>query len=279
MNNFESTLTSALKGEADRTTRHLVTADAAQALAARLDRIDRRRRQRTWRTIVAAAAAVVVAAGVYGIVKIQASTSDEPSQVPHRTTPEPYYRFTQFGEPGTYRLPVGRAATGIGADLTFYATGWEVGNYPVRRDSHGHYGGVAVYRPTALAAGTGCLAGKTTNEIGQTRSQLAQQLTQLPKSTVVQRPTQVQAFGQHAVHLQLRINPWCHGGVYRVAWTSRGGHGISYGNSKEVVIDFWAMNVRGVPVVAEMWHEAGSSTQLVDQLARTKDSISVGTGE
>ena len=58
---------------------------------------------------------------------------------------------------------------------------------------------------------------------------------------------------------------------YRVA----DGRGITYSNvAKEVVIDFWVLDLGGGPVVVDMWHQAGSSAQLLDRVARARDSIS-----
>ena len=169
---------------------------------------------------------------------------------------------------------VGVDATGasIHADITFDAEGWQDDDYPVLWDEG--YGAVAVYRPLALAAGTGCLTDKPNTNVAKTPRKLAQQLARLPRSTVVQPPTPVQAFGRPAIHLRLRINQDCGAGVYRVAETIRGGHGITYGDPpKTVVIDFWVVDVGGVPVVVDVWHEVDASSQLLGQLARVRNSI------
>jgi hypothetical protein len=118
---------------------------------------------------------------------------------------------------------------------------------------------------------------------------LAHQLAHLPRSTVLQQPTPVQAFGRSAVHLQLRIDQHCPTSVYRVAETLRGGHGISYGDLfRPVVIDFWVEDVGpgrpqvddvgGVPVVVETWHQVGTASDVLHQITRTRDSISFVTG-
>jgi hypothetical protein len=46
-----------------------------------------------------------------------------------------------------------------------------------------------------------------------------------------------------------------------------------------VVIDFWVVDLDGVPVVVDMWHQDDASSQLVDRIARTRDSISFVTGQ
>jgi hypothetical protein len=67
---------------------------------------------------------------------------------------------------------------------------------------------------------------------------------------------------------------------YRVAETVRGGHDITYQDAADdVVIDFWVVDLDGVPVVVDMWHEGDASSQLVDQIARTRDSITFVTAE
>ena len=85
----------------------------------------------------------------------------------------------------------------------------------------------------------------------------------------------MQAFGRDAVHLQLRINKNCGPAVYRVAETIRGAHGITYDPVRAVVIDFWVMDEGGSPVVVETWHEIDASSQLVDHIARTSESITL----
>jgi hypothetical protein len=141
-------------------------------------------------------------------------------------------------------------------------------------------GGVAVYQPLGLSGGNGCLSANklNTENIGDTPQTLAQHLAKLPQSTVLQPPTPVQAFGRDAVHLQLRIKNNCTD-VYRVAETFRGGHGITYDPVKPVIIDFWVLEDGGVPVVAEKWVEDGAPSQVVDEVARTTDSITFENGK
>ena len=59
-------------------------------------------------------------------------------------------------EPGTYRILVGSGADGaaIEADLTFEGPAWKAGNFPMLNE--GLNGGFGVYRPDALAGGSGC---------------------------------------------------------------------------------------------------------------------------
>ena len=108
-------------------------------------------------------------------------------------------------------------------------------------------------------------------DVGETTQALAQQLAQLPQSTVVQPATPVQVFGHDAVHLQLRIAAETARTTeaYRVAETPRGSLGISYSDDlKDVVIDFWVVDLDGVPVVVDTWHEDDASSELVDRIAR-----------
>jgi hypothetical protein len=265
----------------------------------------RRNRARAAWVGVAAAASVLVAGGMYAVLNVRADTVDLPSHVPtlapspSTTTPRTYTLDGSAIAPGTYRLLVGVDANDvpIDADLSFgEQTGsggapksWRSDNYPVLSDETGHYGGVAVYQPTALAAGTGCLSDSANTHVGQTPQQLARQLARLPHSTVLQSPTPVQAFGHQAVHVRVRINNDCADDIYRVAMTLRGGHGISYGHASETVMDFWVEDVGagrpqvddvgGVPVVVETWHQQGASNQLLDEIASTRDSITFVTGQ
>jgi hypothetical protein len=268
MNDFETTLSSALQAEADRSTQTLDTIDAVHRLEARFERIDRNRRHRTWATALTAAAAIVVAGGVYAVMKNNSPTTDQPVGHPsHSVTTQ------------AYKMLVADDANGpaIHADVKLYGA-WGSTDHPLLSSAR-KYGGLAVYKPDALAAGNGCLGGKETTKVGRTPQKLAQQLTRLPRSAVLQPPTRMQAFGRQAIHLQLRINPDCGTNVYRVADTIEGGHGISYGKpSTHVVIDFWVENVRGVPVVIETWHQEGTPRRMVEQIGRSVRSVTFGTG-
>jgi hypothetical protein len=237
----------------------------------------RQRRRNLARVAVAAAVAVLVAGGVYGGAKINFGTAVEPAKAASTTAPQTYRATRAAIEPGTYRMFAGVDATGavINADITFDIEGWQADDYPVLWDA----GAVAVYQPLALAAGRGCATDKPNTKVDKTPQKLAQQLAHLPRSTVVQPPTPVLAFGHPAVHLRLRINQDCGAGVYRVAQTPRGGHGITYGsNPGKVVIDFWVVDVGGAPVVVDVWHGTDASSDLVSQIARVRDSITLVTG-
>jgi hypothetical protein len=282
MNEFQSTLATALQSEADRTTLGLDTADAAHRLETGMDRIDRDRRHRTWATALTAAAALLVAGAVYGVTMIDSPTAHEPAGPPHTNAPKAYQDSSGAPiDPGTYRMWVGLTGNGlaIDADLTLDGGGWKSQHDPVRRDTNGHYGAVAVYQPTALAAGTGCLGDTPNRHVSQSPAKLAQQLAQLPRSSVVQSPTPERAFGRDVVHLRLRIKDDCRD-EYRLAETMTGDHSISYGKTPHKVdIDFWVTEVGGYPVVVDTWHTAGASRPLVDQIARTWQSIKFVTGD
>lgn len=272
MNDFESRLLSSLLAEADASTRDLDVGRAAARLEARLDRVERVRRLSTWGTVLAAAAVVLMA--VLLGWPTQGSGSVEPIKAPpSATTPQAYKNTGALIEPGPYRMVVGMDDSGvpIEADLTFGGHLWGAGDYPVMANS----GGVAVYLPLALAAGTGCYGDALNLDVGDTPEAIAAQLAQLPDSTVVQAPAPVEKFGYATVHLQARIDQDCGDEIYAVAHTRHGAHGISYGDvTKDVVIDFWVMDLgRGDPVVVETWHQAGTPSHLVDQITATRDSI------
>jgi hypothetical protein len=240
----------------------------------------RRKLTRLAQTGVAAAVAVLLAGGVYGVVKTHDQTSDHPGAPSSSTQPVPYPDGVSTIQPGRYRMLVGNDDTGaaINADLTLNGVGWQDSNYPVVSDGPS-FGAVAVYQPVALAAGTGCLNDRVNDNLEDGPQALAQQLTGLPASTVVQAPTPVQAFGRPAVHLRLRITPDCGRGIYRIAMTLRSGHGISYGDSsRAVVVDFWVLEIRGTRVIVDTWHQDGASGRLIRQIARAKNSISFTGG-
>ena len=237
-----------------------------------------RQRRRNLATIGVAAAAVLIAGTVYGVMNTQHETPAQTAQPPSTssssaTVPLRYVGGGALIGPGTYRMVVGMddSVVPIEADLTFGGHQWGAGDYPVLAS----IGGVAVYQALALAAGTGCVGDAPNLDVGDTPEAIAAQLSRLPDSTVVQAPAPVQKFGHDTVHLQARIDQHCGDSVYRVASTRRGGHGISYGDpTKDVVIDFWVMDLgRGDPVVVETWHQAGTPSQLVDQITATRDSI------
>lgn len=254
----------------------------------------RRRRRTQARIGIVAASVVLVAGGVYGVLQVDRGTAASPDVAGRPTaTPDPETvpqplptdnsGVLQPGVP--YWMLVGVAGTGasIHADLTVDGPGWHGGNFPVVTQG-GYYGGVAVYRPLALAAGSGCLDDQPSMDIGGTSQALAQQLTELPRSTVVQPPVQVQAFGHDALYLQVRIVDQCskRGEGYRVAETHRGSHGISYtarGYAAEVLIDFWVVDLDGTTVVVDTWHQVDASSELVERIAGTRDSITFTRGE
>jgi hypothetical protein len=131
---------------------------------------------------------------------------------------------------------------------------------------------VGVYAPEALAGASGC-SNETTVAPASTPQALAEQLTRLPQSTVLQAPTPEQALGHNALHLRLRIDQQCPPGEsYIVAVTPRGTHGITYGHNP-IDMDFWVMDLNGTPVVVDSWYPQGSSSDLVERVDETRKSI------
>lgn len=244
-------------------------------------RRETRHNGRRRRTLIAAAAAAAVLAGglAYGVIKAKPDTTDHPVHRPSLTTPQNYRDNGSIKQPGTYRMLVGVDDSGapINATFRFYDI-WQGGGYPVYRVATGEASGMAIYQPVALAAGTGCLSDPPNTNVGQTPQRLAQQLAALPQSTVLQSPTTTKAFGHQAIHLQLRINQQkCGRGIYRVAEGLHGNHGISYG-PLPVIVDFWVLNLGGGPMVVETWHQVGTGSPVVNQIARTQQSVNFTTG-
>jgi hypothetical protein len=296
MNKFESTLSSALHAEADRTTLQLRTADAAHRLDARFDQIDRDRRGRTWgAALTAAAAAVLVAGTVYGVMKIQPGTTHEPIGNP--TTPSATLPTTTSQYPGTgtyssvtpgtyeYRVNPDNSIWPIHAAFTLYVP-WKGGIPPQYVSETGSRGGLDLYQPFALAGGNGCLATATgqgaqpDTSVGHTARALAQQLAHLPHSAVLQAAASEHMFGTNGFHLRLQINDDCRSGMYGVAkrdtinWTTlQLGRGIGADGDTHILIDFWVQDVHGAPTVVETWHQDDAPAQMVDQITKTRDSI------
>ena len=135
--------------------------------------------------------------------------------------------------------------------------------------------GVGVYQPRLLAGGTGCTGSWRGRAPGATPLEMARQLTRLPRSEVVQRPTVVRAFGHDALHLRLRINDHCPmDEYYRLAETSSGDRGISYADEPQVVdIDLWVVDVDGTAVVVDMWHHTDTPSVLLETTKLTRTSI------
>ena len=137
-----------------------------------------------------------------------------------------------------------------------------------------------MYRPASLGAGSGCEADPPNADLGESPHALAQQLARLPGSTVVESITPTEAFGYHALHLRLRIRDDCPvSDIYRVAETPRGTRGISYGmrDTTTVLIDFWVLDLDGIPVVVDSWHQAGTSSETRARIAQARDSITFVT--
>jgi hypothetical protein len=105
---------------------------------------------------------------------------------------------------------------------------------------------------------------------------LARQLSEVPRSTVIQPPTPTTAYGHDAVHLRLRIDPNCTAkhpaDGYRLAQSSSGVRGLAWG-SRPFLVDFWVVDVDGTPVVVDMFHASDAPWELVEQASRARESI------
>ncbi|WP_439939630.1 hypothetical protein ACS3YM_08520 [Nocardia sp. N13] len=243
----------------------------------------RRRRRRTALRSGVAAAAVLACAAVYG-VSTSEPTGSRSEHVATRPSPVPTMdgERPQLTDGGTYRVLVGRTATGeaIEADFTVQGDNWVGGDYARVSDGNGANAGFGIYQPTALAAGSGCLQDRTSMVLPTTPEDLAAMLAALPRSSVLQPPATTTAFGLPAVHVRMRVDVSCAQTYYRVAEAPSGSRGISYGMvDKGVVIDFWTLGLGGRPVVVDLWHSINASPQLVQRAADARDSISFATGD
>ncbi|HEY2877518.1 hypothetical protein [Nocardioides sp.] len=246
----------------------------------------RRRRRHATRAGFGVMAVVLAVGGVYGARQIdpgRARTESGPAAAATLMT-LPSFQNTEFVpiKPGTYRMAVGADASGarIDAALTVRGPGWLSGSQPVLSEVTGAGGGpimagVGVYQPTLLAGGSGCTSSSRGRAPGTTALEMARRLIRLPRSEVVQRPTETRAFGHDALHLRLRIDDQCPmDEYYRLAETPSGDRGISYGNQPEVVIiDLWVVDVDGTAVVVDTWRHSDTPTAQLETTRLTRSSI------
>ena len=247
----------------------------------------KRHRNRGRIGVAAAVAAVLVAGGTYVATLDDPVTKGEPAQTSEPSESAAPQPMSLDGEPGLetggrYRMLVGGGGSGaaLQADVTIEGAGWSNGNFPMVTRGATH-GGVAVYVPQGLAAGSGCESEEPELHVASNVADLAEQLAQLPGSTVVQAATRQKAFGRDAIHLRLRIVDNCPSGSgYRLAETPRGSHGISVSDIyNEILVDFWVLEVDGVPVVVDVWYQDIASDRVIRQLMRTRDSITFTTDQ
>ena len=184
-------------------------------------------------------------------------------------------------EPGTYRMFVGVDAAGATIDADLTVDGPELD----QRDLSGRVRGrelrpvSAVYQPERWPPGPVAPATSRTRTSAETPQALAQQLAQLPRSTVVQPATPTEAFGHDAIHLRLRIDNDCPADQgYRVAETHRGSRGITYSaapRTSSSTSGSWTWT--GL----RSWSTCGTrSTRRASwwtEIARTRDSITFVT--
>lgn len=249
----------------------------------------RRRRRTVARLGAAAVVAVLMGSAAYGVARTElagwradigpAGAPAEPSE--SATTPPLPNDGGVIQSGVTYRMVVGTDATGgpIEADVTIDGVNWRPGDFPVVVGAGQRtFAGFGVYQPYALAAGSGCVDGPATSDLEETPRGLAQQLTELPRSTVLEEPSPTEILGHDALHLRLRVDVDC-SMYYRVAAVARGHRGITYtapgADPLDVVIDFWVLDVGGVPVVVDQWRNLDAPAGLVDQARRARASITL----
>ena len=249
----------------------------------------RRRRRTATRAGFGVVAVALVLGGAYGVTQIDSGRAHTDS-APAAVMTLPSFQDTEFVpiKPGKYRMAVGADAhhARIEAELTVKGPGWLSGTQPVVSEVSGAgagsiMAGVGVYQPRLLAGGTGCTGSWRGRAPGATPLEMARQLTRLPRSEVVQRPTVVRAFGHDALHLRLRINDHCPmDEYYRLAETSSGDRGISYADEPQVVdIDLWVVDVDGTAVVVDMWHHTDTLSVLLETTNLTRSSVRFETLE
>lgn len=251
----------------------------------------RRRRRNATRARFGVAAVLLIVGGGYGLTQLDSGRAHTDSAPVATLTTLPSFQDTEFVpiKPGKYRMAVGANAhaANIEAELTVRGPGWLSGTQPVLSEvSAAGVGpitaGVGVYQPTRLAGGSGCTGSWTGRAPGATPLEMARQLTRLPRSEVVQRPTATRAFGHDALHLRLRIDDRCPmDEYYRLAETPSGDRGISYSDEvpQVVDIDLWVVDVDGTAVVVDTWHHGDTPGGLLETTRLTRSSIRFQTLE
>jgi hypothetical protein len=250
---------------------------------------DRVRDRRAKRIGLAAAAVLLIGGGVYGVAQLGDADADADSGVtslptgptePTQAADPPYWAGIDGApvEPGTYRTLVAAGAQGkdIQADLTVHGSGWIGSNFPVAYDGE-EFAGIGVYHPESVAGGCKMAAGL--EPAAGEPQQLVQQLTQMPRSEIVQQPTPTHALGRSAVHLRLQVAAVCADGAAYLVTDDRG---ISYFDESPaipgiVIIDFWVLDVDGTTVMVDMFHTADAPRSLVAQAAAARESITLVT--
>ena len=53
---------------------------------------------------------------------------------------------------------------------------------------------------------------------------------------------------------------------------------VSYDGDARVLIDFTVVNLGGGPTVVEMWHQDDAPSQMVDQITRSRNSVTFVSG-
>jgi hypothetical protein len=255
----------------------------------------RKRRRNVTRAGSAALAIVLLGGGAYGFTQLGSEDSgttgivDQPT--PTADPSGPAVPPILAGDPGqgdleagTYRVLVASDADQpLEADLTVTGPGWSSGNFPLAHDARS-FGGFGVYQPFALATASGCSDDVVTTDLAESPLSLARQLAELPGSTVVQPVASSEVLGRYAVHVRLRIPQTCPvPQYYRPAETPRGGRGVTFdrpdGTLPPVVMDFWVLELDGVSVVVDSWHQVGASAELLERIDQARQSITFVTGE
>ncbi len=162
--------------------------------------------------------------------------------------------------------------------MTVTGTGWRAGDDPVVSDGE-TWAGVGIYRPLSLTDGSGCSGDWQGRHAAETSQTLAR--TACPTPAEHGRPTTHPDRGVRprrpppaaADRRQCPIDQ-----VYQVAGTSKGYRGISYSDvPKDVVIDFWVVDLDGTTVVVDLWHQIDASSDVVDLATQARDSITFVT--
>lgn len=235
-----------------------------------------RRRRRLARATSAAAAVVLVGAAAYGLGQVDVSGSDAKPEIADQspTATMPFGRDRI--EPGTHPFFVGLDSGGerIEADMTLNGSGWFAGDQPLLFDGR-NAAGAGVYEPEQVASASGCSGDWRGRKAARTPRGLARQLSKLPLGTVLQPPTPVEVLGREAVHLSMRIGFECPGNDhYSVVQAATGERGITYTLvAMDVVIDFWVFDQDGTTVVADAWHDVGSSQDMAERANLARNSI------
>ena len=280
-------------------------ADAARHVAEQvdppdvdLDAVRSRAHANRRRTVALAVAAAVAAVGLAAIPLLatgRATTAPQPAASPTshiiRNLVDSDCAVDQCLKPNTYAIPLGQDGSQhrLRAKLTVQSDGWDA-RWDSHRISRANAEGavvLTVYQPDAFAGPQPCGLHGATMAVARdaTMDDVVRLLTALPQFAVLEGPRALPAFGHDTRYLKVRADrvtcPPGRGARYQLADIYWGDGHDSGGESaiepgRPVLVEFWALELEGKPVLVEARHEGRPDTAMIDQLDQVRQSLTFG---